>query len=753
MKAEDALQLANAYTRKTFAGSGAQKGEKGDPGKDGKSAYQIWIDAGNVGDEAAFLESIKGKPGKDGAPGSKGDKGDKGDTGATGAAGKNGSDASVTKENIETVLGYTPADEKKVSQLSEEVVDQTSLAKHLTIVHAPSPQLPANAESGSDFNLHTFADFGAGYHSYFDDLVARYPHYLTREFLGNDSSETLPMYRYTLGNHYWNAWYKENYPRMYAWKNDNKVIYSKSVSPRIGDVMYEQGYIGATYGGGQPATTYIKPKAVIIRKKRYSLSSGAFKDFVDGSAVIFPLFAEGITDNITVEMTNMQVGSAYKYVYAGATNEKFETSLSESLTSGSQSFTVDAPSGGFTESHNYATFVVIDHDGWAGTLDPATATLTVNGIEMELIISTDVADASLASPSKTEQSGTSEGYPITDVSATNRSRTVNGLEFVRYPDGDVEPTLLYTELVNTKNVTYGYTYDANWERQDNIAEYGDGVMISGGATYIRYPYGDLRKDKTKPIHMTIIANEHGGDSEPAIPAVVTARLIRDLCQGRHSDNPVMSFLRDSVQLTIIPVVNPHGLNRYAIGEYNGYQNANGININRNYDTVGWDVTKALGAEIDTTDACGDYAGSENETQYVMNTMVDSEAVVAMSVHTISCHVTNHERCNYQGQNPNGAYTQDKIEDMRIDMKTSYNLNFLPYDPLECPPDTTSKSPSFITQCGAYGGIVEFQCHDPLATDEEISTDESMFTDVVMEQNYSLLLKFIAMWLSDYLESK
>lgn len=123
MKAEDALQLANAYTRKTFAGSGAQKGEKGDPGKDGKSAYQIWIDAGNVGDEAAFLESIKGKPGKDGAPGSKGDKGDKGDTGATGAAGKNGSDASVTKENIETVLGYTPADEKKVSQLSEEIVD------------------------------------------------------------------------------------------------------------------------------------------------------------------------------------------------------------------------------------------------------------------------------------------------------------------------------------------------------------------------------------------------------------------------------------------------------------------------------------------------------------------------------------------------------------------------------------------------------------------------------------------------------
>lgn len=136
MKAEDALQLAKAYTRKTLAGGGAQKGEKGDPGKDGKSAYQIWLDAGNVGDEAEFLESIKGEPGKDGAPGSKGEKGDKGDTGATGAkgekgdtgatgqrgpAGENGSDASVTTENIKTALGYTPADETKVSQLSEDI--------------------------------------------------------------------------------------------------------------------------------------------------------------------------------------------------------------------------------------------------------------------------------------------------------------------------------------------------------------------------------------------------------------------------------------------------------------------------------------------------------------------------------------------------------------------------------------------------------------------------------------------------------
>lgn len=69
------------------------------PGPAGKSAYQIWLDAGNTGDEAAFLASLKGAKGDTGAKGAtgsagpagaKGDKGDKGDTGAAGAKGATG---------------------------------------------------------------------------------------------------------------------------------------------------------------------------------------------------------------------------------------------------------------------------------------------------------------------------------------------------------------------------------------------------------------------------------------------------------------------------------------------------------------------------------------------------------------------------------------------------------------------------------------------------------------------------------------
>ena len=71
----------------TLKGEKGEKGDKGDPGTngaDGKSAYEIWLDAGNKGTETDFLNAIKG---------AKGDKGDKGDSGNDGANGTNGKSA------------------------------------------------------------------------------------------------------------------------------------------------------------------------------------------------------------------------------------------------------------------------------------------------------------------------------------------------------------------------------------------------------------------------------------------------------------------------------------------------------------------------------------------------------------------------------------------------------------------------------------------------------------------------------------
>ncbi len=45
----------------------ATPGADGEDGAAGKSAYEIWLDEGNTGDEAAFLASLTGEDGEDGA--------------------------------------------------------------------------------------------------------------------------------------------------------------------------------------------------------------------------------------------------------------------------------------------------------------------------------------------------------------------------------------------------------------------------------------------------------------------------------------------------------------------------------------------------------------------------------------------------------------------------------------------------------------------------------------------------------------
>lgn len=82
----------------------------GAQGIQGLSAYQVAVQHGFEGTEAEWLISLKGEkgetgpkgePGADGAPGAQGPKGDPGEKGEKGDP---GSDASVTKQNVESVL-------------------------------------------------------------------------------------------------------------------------------------------------------------------------------------------------------------------------------------------------------------------------------------------------------------------------------------------------------------------------------------------------------------------------------------------------------------------------------------------------------------------------------------------------------------------------------------------------------------------------------------------------------------------------
>lgn len=61
-------------------------------GANGKSAYEIAVEHGFVGDEQAWLDSLKGAPGTPGAPGADGKDGEDGKDGQDGAPGQDGAD-------------------------------------------------------------------------------------------------------------------------------------------------------------------------------------------------------------------------------------------------------------------------------------------------------------------------------------------------------------------------------------------------------------------------------------------------------------------------------------------------------------------------------------------------------------------------------------------------------------------------------------------------------------------------------------
>lgn len=88
-------------------------------GKDGKSAYELWIEAGNEGSVDDFLSSLIGPQGPEGP---KGDPGDKGDPGQQGPPGEDGSPGVII-----SVTGQTIADPSSVN-MGDELVFSTDTA-------------------------------------------------------------------------------------------------------------------------------------------------------------------------------------------------------------------------------------------------------------------------------------------------------------------------------------------------------------------------------------------------------------------------------------------------------------------------------------------------------------------------------------------------------------------------------------------------------------------------------------------------
>ena len=757
-------------------------GKDGKDGVDGKDGYtpKKGIDYFDGNDGVAGKDGVDGKDGIDGVSSThswngttltitsasgtssanlKGDKGDKGDTGATG---KNGSDASVTADNIKSALGYTPADAADLTELSnEKVVVRNAVASTF-----PTSQKPAAADlDGYDIDvLNATAD---DIHAYIDEVVSDKPT-VTKEILGKDASGKYDMARYIYAKREHLAWVKENYPKMYGWRNGDAVMYTESVSPRVGEKAYNVPYIG---GKGTGTETVTVPAVVgFVYNKRYSQSGGAFSSSTTESSVIIPVeISEAITSSnpVTLKINGGAQINSGRSIYYGSTNSAFPKTATATVAASNN--------GEATITGMEAGKWFIDVTVTTNTTGVSDATTVPNMSVVfgdKTITTVAVGNTSAAhETSTTTEVETEGGTPITEVkvatvasgATTNTipsSRIIGGLEYVRSAADDVEPTVIYTDVDDERNADASITQD--------------------GITYNRYPMGDLGANREKLNTIFIYANEHGINRnrldetdakyqkyETKMCALVAARFIRDLADGKQSKNPLYNYIRENCRVIIIPVANPHGYNCNVTGVVNsiddGYYNGNSVNTNRNFDTPGWIVSENRGEGQH-----GAYPGSENETQYLMNTMVESGAVVAMSLHGIGGHFTAdgndgaYGLCAHQGQNPDGSHydkaTMDKISDFLFE---NYGYKMMYYDrretdhivDFEVPngesinlPDRACKSPSYITYCGAYGGIIEFQ-----PDDIKTSGYQQAYKGYIIENAYAQMLNLTAMWLADYLE--
>lgn len=322
---------------------------------------------------------------------------------------------------------------------------------------------------------------------------------------------------------------------------------------------------------------------------------------------------------------------------------------------------------------------------------------------------------------------------------TASTRTVNSLVFTRHTAGDVEPTIVYTVPLAITSSYKGRTYTSAFAGSHGVSEFTHEYIVdSQGTKFFRYPFEDKKLDKSRLFSVFILANEHGNHGDSMIPSVSVMRMLKDMCE--NANVPFLRWLKENAVVTVIPVGNPYG----------GYNNANGVNINRNYDTPGWagsnedpaGGTKAEGA-------FGAYAGSEIETQYIMNTIQQCKAQAA-----ISCHGRGIPSDMLQGEYNSIAMYQGcgfdtermwKVEEALFSM---YNLSFQPNGQHTVVDQTSDgylnagKSPSYIEYAGAVGGLIEIDDH-------EVGTFDS-FTPVAMEQAYAEVMLVLQNWCEEAL---
>jgi hypothetical protein len=287
----------------------------------------------------------------------------------------------------------------------------------------------------------------------------------------------------------------------------------------------------------------------------------------------------------------------------------------------------------------------------------------------------------------------------------------------------------------------GTVYNSAFSSLTTVTSYTkEAITCADGITYTRYPFEDLKADKSKPLSVFILTNEHGHHGDNKVPSITVMRMAKDLCENK--ENPFLQWLKENAMLTLIPVGNPWGYDPSAGDSGAGYNNSRGVNINRNYDTPGWAGSDNNYGD-DTT--FGAYPGSEAETQHIMNTMHQCKAKVGLSMHGLGLGQYHNEQTEYtEGLMWQGCgFDKSRMAKVAEVLFSDYGMLIGGHTSWDQSHEYCGKSPAYIQYVGAVGGLNE-------TPDWETGTLD-LYTPTVMEASYTQMLLFLQTWCEEALE--
>lgn len=142
------------------------------------------------------------------------------------------------------------------------------------------------------------------------------------------------------------------------------------------------------------------------------------------------------------------------------------------------------------------------------------------------------------------------------------------------------------------------------------ADYHEMGLASDGTTTMYYytfnPITNQDGDNYKRPKIIVSAGQHGFEKTANFGLYWFAKnLLED-----WEDNDFLAYVRNHVQLIIMPMLNPYGF------DHDTYTNANGVNLNRNWGTTGWSK-----GTPGTTTYGGEEPFDQVETQYARDVIL------------------------------------------------------------------------------------------------------------------------------------